>query len=137
MTTGTSASISIAAFLAAIASAEKTGRAIRDLYYLNQNYCGTTPEGKGYSEFRPFRFVQFDREHLNLQATRETLWNCLGYPQAERVSLPTNHYFDSLQIGDMIFIQRSSPQLLADLFPAKPDEESTPEAQAPDNTSPQ
>ncbi len=99
---------------------------IRDLYYLNQNYCSDTPAGQTYlanlkqpsnESQRALKFVQFSREHENLVATRDQLFNCLSYPDVERQALPTDHYLDSLQVSAMVFFQRSSPQLVADLFP--------------------
>jgi len=98
---------------------------IRDLYYLNQEYCSDTRVGQDYlahletagSGFqRALHFVQFSREHENLVATRDQLFRCLSYPDVERHSLPTDHYLDSFQVGSMVFLQRSSPQLVSDLL---------------------
>lgn len=91
---------------------------IRDLYYLNQEYCRTSAAGSNYRDIKPFKFIQFEREHANLVETRETLWQCLDYPQAERLTLPTDHYLDSLTVGSMLFIQRSSPGVVARMFAA-------------------
>ena len=100
---------------------------IRDLYYLNQDYCADTSVGQNYlrrvkqgqgdgEPQRSLHFVQFSREHENLVATRDQLFNCLSYPDVERHALPTDHYLDSLQINAMVLLQRSSPKLVSDLF---------------------
>ncbi len=94
---------------------------IRDLYYLNQEFCGDTVAGQSYRDVKPFHFVLFDREHANLVATREKLWNCLGYLQSDRHLLHTDHYLDSVHVGAMIFLQRSSARAVAELFPVKQD----------------
>ena len=99
---------------------------IRDLYYLNQEYCADTESGKSYQASlnqpnddysKSLHFVQFEREHDNLVATRNQLFKCLAYPDVELHTLPTDHYLDSLQIGSMVFVQRSSPELVSALLP--------------------
>lgn len=90
---------------------------VRDLYYLNQEYCADTPTGKNYRAFRPLNFVQFADEHANLVATRDELYNCLDYPEKQRSVLPTNHYLDALQLGSLMLVPRTSPALIAALLP--------------------
>jgi len=73
--------------LAASSRLEKQSwRAVRDLYYLNQEYCATSALGQSYRGSTPLTYVTFEREHENLVATRETLWNCLSYPARSRKS---------------------------------------------------
>ena len=101
---------------------------IRDLYYLNQEYCANTEVGKAHlrsANSVPLHFVQFEREHANLVATRDELWQCLAYPEAQQQQLPTDHYMDSVQIGALVLIQRNSPDFLAALLP-KPSETDDP-----------
>ena len=106
----------------------KNWKLIRDLYYLNEDYCSSTKAGRSFiaansgannnpDDAPPLHFVQFEREHANLVATRDKLWECLDYPGAMRHVLPTGHYLDSLQIGAQIFYQRSSVDLVAELLP--------------------
>jgi len=105
--------------------ARENWKLIRDLYYLNQEFCADTSAGKRYlaglqtTDGQPPRsllFTQFEREHENLVATREQLFACLAYPEVTRNTLPTDHYFDSLQINALVFVQRSSPSLVAELL---------------------
>ena len=84
---------------------------------VGQNYLRRVKQGQGDGEpQRSLHFVQFSREHENLVATRDQLFNCLSYPDVERHALPTDHYLDSLQINAMVLLQRSSPKLVSDLL---------------------
>ena len=106
---------------------------IRDLYYLNQEYCANTKLGRAHlrtATTLPLQFVEFEREHPNLVATRGELWQCLAYPGAQQQQLPTDHYMDSVQIGDLVLIQRNSPGLLATLLPKPSEDEASLEPDA-------
>jgi len=98
-------------------------RAVRDLYYLNQEYCATTSAGQSYKGATPLTYVTFEREHENLVATRETLWNCLSYPARSRTPLGTDHYFDSLSLGGssridkLVLLPRTATGVAAALLP--------------------
>jgi len=89
---------------------------IRDLYYLNQEYCSDQPAGRAYEEHKPFTYVEFAEEHANLVATRETLWRCLDFPQKRRVELPSDHYLNALQIDTQTFAPRSAKENIAGLL---------------------
>ena len=105
---------------------KESWRAVRDLYYLNQEYCANTLSGQNYKGSTPLNFVTFEREHDNLVATRETLWNCLSYPARSRESVVSDHYFDSLSLGGssridkLVLVPRSAAGLAARLLPAGP-----------------
>lgn len=98
-------------------------KVVRDSYYLNQEYCATTAIGSSYNGKTPLRYVTFEREHENLVATRETLWNCLDYPARSREQLATDHYFDSLSLGGstridkLVLLPRSARGVVAALLP--------------------
>ena len=88
----------------------KDWKLVRDLYYLNQEYCADTTTGRAYEGGTRLEFVVFEREHENLVATRDKLWGCLDYPDREYLSFPTGHYFDSLSIGDLVLIDHGASQ---------------------------
>lgn len=115
---------------------------VRDLYYLNQEYCADSPLGQSYRGSTPLHYVTFEREHENLQATRERLWNCLTYPGRERAELDTDHYLDSLRlggsgrIGQLVFVSQRSPAKIAALLtPATPNNQADNDPQAVEDAS--
>lgn len=95
---------------------------IRDFYYLNQEYCADTPIGRTYVGSTPLNYVTFAQEHENLVATREQLWDCLGYAGKARTQLKTDHYLNSLimggsgRIGRLVLAPRSSSGMITQLL---------------------
>lgn len=97
---------------------------IRDLFYINQDYCADSPIGSVYSGKTPLHYLTFKNEHENLAATREQLWECLDYPDKTRAEVNTDHYLDSLRlggssrIGQLVLLPRRSSAAIATLLAA-------------------